>query len=183
MERLAEGLKLKLGNPAPYFSLKATDGRVYSLADFANKQVLVTIFTCNHCPYAQAYETRLVELARFYQPRGVQFIAICANNADAYPEDSFEKMVEKAKALALPYPYLQDVDQNVAKAYDAQCTPEVYMFNAERKLIYHGRIDDNYQEPEKVTVHSLRDALDAVLSGEAPNPALTSAVGCSIKWK
>lgn len=99
------------------------------------------------------------------------------------PEDSFEKMVEKAKALALPYPYLQDVDQNVAKAYDAQCTPEVYMFNAERKLIYHGRIDDNYQEPEKVTVHSLRDALDAVLSGEAPNPALTSAVGCSIKWK
>lgn len=183
MHREASGLKLALGDKAPYFSLPATDGKRYSLTNFNAKQALVVIFTCNHCPYARAYEERICELARTYQGAGAQFLAVCANDSDGYPEDDFAHMVERAKELKLPFPYLHDSDQSVAKAYDAACTPEVYLFDSEQKLRYHGRIDDNYQDPSLVNEHNLRDALDAVLAGEEPPQALTPAIGCSIKWK
>lgn len=183
MQRDATGLSLAIGEKAPYFSLKATDGKIYSISDFRNGKPLVVIFTCNHCPYAQAYEGRIVELAKEYQEHGVQFIAICANDSVGYPEDDFEHMVEKSKKLGYPFPYLHDESQTAAKAYDAACTPEVYVFDGEHKLCYHGRVDDNYQDRTQVTSQDLRKALAAVVMGENPDPALTPAIGCSIKWR
>lgn len=183
MERKASGLNYPLGEGARYFSLRATDGKIYSLADFSGKKALAVIFTCNHCPYAQAYEERLCELADTYQPKGAQFITICANDAEGYPEDDFSHMVEKNKMLGSRFPYLHDETQAVARAYDAACTPEVYLFDGQQKLVYHGRIDDNYKDPQLVTKHELRDALEATLAGETPKDQLTPAIGCSIKWK
>jgi len=183
MERDASGLKLQLGAQAPYFSLKGTDGKIYSLEEFTEAKALVIFFTCNHCPYAQAYEQRICALSELYRPQGVQFIAICSNDSRGYPQDSFENMVEKSRQLGFPFPYLHDETQITAKAYDAACTPECYLFNAERKLCYHGRIDDNYRDPSHVTRSDLADAIEAVLEGRTPDSPLTSAIGCSIKWK
>jgi peroxiredoxin len=183
MEREAAGLKLKLGDSAPYFSLRGTDGRIHSIADFAGAPAMVVIFTCNHCPYAQAYEQRIVELAKEFQPLGAKFVAVCANDANGYPEDDFPQMVEKAKTLNLPFPYLHDENQVMAQAYDAACTPEVYLFDREHRLQYHGRIDDNYREPSQVTRQDLKEALASVLEGQTPQLQLTPAIGCSIKWK
>lgn len=183
MEREAAGLKLKLGEKAPYFSLRGTDNRIYSIADFASAPALVVIFTCNHCPYAQAYETRLIDLAREFQPRGARFVAVCANDSNSFPEDDFDHMVEKSRSLDLPFPYLQDEFQVMARAYDAACTPELFLFDDKQELRYHGRVDDNHRDPTLVTRQDLREALTAVLKGQAPEVALTPALGCSIKWK
>jgi peroxiredoxin len=183
MERTASGLKLQLGERAPYFSLKGTDSKIYSLADFQGASALVVLFTCNHCPYAQAYESRIVEMALAGREKGVKFVAICSNDPIGYPQDDFESMVEKSKQLGFPFPYLCDDQQITAKAYDAQCTPEAYLFDAELKLQYHGRIDDNYQNPILVEHHELQDAINAVLDGRRPEQQLTPAIGCSIKWK
>lgn len=183
MERKADNITLALGEKAPYFSLPAVDGKIYSLSDFVGAPALCVIFTCNHCPYSQAYERRICDLAERYQPLGVGFVAICANDADGYPEDGFEKMVERSKEVGFTFPYLRDEQQVVAHAYDAACTPEVYLFNRELRLAYHGWVDDNHEDVNKVTRHDLRDALDAVLSGETPATQLTPVLGCSIKWK
>jgi len=177
------GFKLQLGEQAPYFSLQGTDGKIYSLADFRNERGLVVLFTCNHCPYAQAYEERIKALAEKYQPEGVQFVAICSNDAVGYPEDSFDNMVKKWKLTGWPFPYLQDETQSVAKAYDAACTPEAYVFDAEQHLAYHGCIDDNHADTNGVSKHYLRDAIEAVLAGNPPKQPLTEAIGCSIKWR
>lgn len=183
MERDPNALRLPIGSKAPYFSLKGTDGKIHSLPDFTSARALLVLFTCNHCPYAQAYESRLIELARIYQPRGVKFVAICSNDPLGYPEDDFDHMVEKSRVLKLPFPYLHDDTQAVAEAYDAQCTPEAYLFDSELKLFYQGRIDDNHRDPSQVTSHDLSDALDAVLSDEPLANNLTPAFGCSIKWR
>lgn len=183
MERPSSGLKLQLGEKAPYFSLKATDSKIYSLSDFQGASALVVVFTCNHCPYAQAYESRIVDLAQRGKERGVKFVAICSNDPVGYPQDDFQSMVEKSKQLGYPFPYLCDDAQITARAYDAQCTPEAYLFDPQMRLQYHGRIDDNYQNPLLVERHELGDAIDAVLAGRSPEPQLTPAIGCSIKWK
>ncbi len=183
METHAERSTLVIGEKAPYFSLPATDGKIYSLSDFVDCRALLVIFTCNHCPYARAYESRLVELSKKYLPQGVGFVSICANNAEDYPEDSFTQMVEKSKTLGFPYPYLHDNEQNVARAYDAACTPECFLFDRERKLVYHGWVDDNHQRPELVNAPDLKDAIDAVLAGNTPAKQLTPMLGCSIKWR
>ena len=183
MERTAAGLKLQIGERAPYFSLKGTDSKIYSLADFQGANALVVLFTCNHCPYAQAYESRIVELAQQGRERGVKFVGICSNDPVGYPQDDFASMVDKSKQLGYPFPYLCDETQITARAYDAQCTPEAYLFDSQFKLQYHGRIDDNYQNPALVEQHELADAINSVLAGKSPNPQLTPAIGCSIKWK
>lgn len=183
MEREAAGLKLSLGEKIPYFSLTGTDGRIHSVADFQTAKALVVVFTCNHCPYAQAYEQRLIELANRYQPLGVQFVAICSNDAGMYPEDSFENMVAKSKTLGLPFPYLHDTTQAAAKGFDAACTPEAFLFDGHQQLCYHGRIDDNYRDPSQVEQRDLQNAIEAILAGGKPKPALTPCIGCSIKWK
>lgn len=183
MERDASGSKLKIGDKAPYFSLKGTDGKIYSLAEFTDAEALVVIFTCNHCPYAQAYESRICSLAELYRPKDVQFVTICSNDPRGYPQDSFELMIEKSKSQGFPFPYLHDETQITAKAYDAACTPEAYVFDRERKLRYHGWIDDNYRDADKVTRHDLSDALDAILEKREPEHQVTAVIGCSIKWR
>jgi peroxiredoxin len=167
------------GAPAPDFSLPGTDGATHNLDSFAERKLLVISFTCNHCPYAKGVEDRFIRLARAYQPKGVAFVAISANDATNYPEDSFEKMKEKD----YPFPYLYDEPQTTAKAYGAVCTPHLFVFDQDRKLIYEGRIDDNWKDESAVTSHDLKDALDAALAGqEIANPQ-TNPMGCSIKWK
>lgn len=178
-----------LGTPAHPFNLPVAnpeaDGRpgpTRALDDFADARVLVVAFLCNHCPYVKAVEDRLLALAREMAPRGVQFVGISANDAERYPEDSFEAMAERAREKAYPFPYLYDETQEVARAYDAACTPEFYVYGPERRLLYRGRLDDGRpgQEP---TTSDLRDALERILAtGEAPEEQYPS-IGCSIKWK
>lgn len=183
MKKQADSCELKLGDEAPYFSLMGTDGRIHSLPDYVEAAALLVVFTCNHCPYARAYESRLAEIARNYRAQGLETIAICANDPENFPEDSFERMVEKSQALDFPFPYLHDPAQNVAKAYDAACTPEAYLFDRNRRLVYHGWVDDNYLNPEQASRHDLKDAVEAVLKNQTPVTQLTPVLGCSIKWK
>ncbi|MCB0322255.1 MAG: thioredoxin family protein [Bdellovibrionales bacterium] len=183
MERPSGGLKLALGERAPYFSLPATDGRIYSLADFSSVKAFVVIFTANHCPYAQAYEQRIDELAARFRDEGVPFVLVCSNDADAYPEDNFENMIEKSRQYGFRVPYLHDESQAVARAYDAACTPEAYVFDSEHRLRYHGMIDDNHEHADQVESRYLEDALEAILNGLEPQTPLTHVIGCSIKWR
>ncbi len=173
---------LQLDDRAPAFNLPSVDGRTYSLETFADKPVLVVIFSCNHCPYVQAYEDRMVAIQRDYRDRGVQFVAINSNDDRNYPEDSFERMGARAKAKGFNFPYLRDATQTVAQAYGATHTPHLFVFDQERRLRYTGKIDDNWQDPSAVSRHYLREALDALLQGSAPTDAKTHAIGCSIKW-
>ncbi len=175
--------KLKIGDKAKPFNLPGVDGKSHSLADYAEKEAAVVIFTCNHCPYARAWEDRIVQVQADYGGRGVQLVAINANDASKYPEDNFPKMQERAKDKHFNFPYLRDESQEVARAYGAERTPEVFVFERIGTLRYHGVIDDNYDDPAAVKTKYLRDALDAVLAGKAPPTSETSPVGCTIKWK
>ncbi len=174
---------LKIGDKAIPFNLPGVDGKSHSLANYAEKKVAVVIFTCNHCPYARAWEDRLVQVQADYGERGVQLVAINANDASKYPEDSFPKMQDRARDKHFNFPYLRDESQEVARAYGAERTPEVFVFEKGGALRYHGVIDDNYDDPAAVKTKYLRDALDALLSEKAPPTSETSSVGCSIKWK
>lgn len=172
----------QIGDPAPAFRLPGVDGRVYGLEDFAHRAVLVVIFSCNHCPYVQAYEQRLIDIQDDYGRRGVQLVAINANDDTAYPEDSFDRMVERAAARGYNFPYLRDASQEVARAYGATHTPHLFVYDAARRLRYTGKIDDNWQQPAAVTRHYLRETLDALLQAREPAEARTHAIGCTIKW-
>lgn len=180
---LLESLKLPLGTPASDFNLQGIDDQNHHLHQYKNAKVLVIVFTCNHCPYAQAVWPRLIALQQKYGQQQVQFIAINANENPDYPDDSFEKMKEFAPKWGVNFPYLHDASQQVARAYQAQCTPDIYVFDAERKLAYHGRVDDNWQEPAKVTKHELDDAISALLQGQKPSDVQHHAMGCSIKYR
>jgi peroxiredoxin len=174
---------LKIGAKAIAFDLPGVDGKRHSLAGFAAQEAVVVVFTCNHCPYARAWEDRLIQIQADYAARGVQLIAINANDAVKYPDDSFPKMIERAAEKGFNFPYLFDESQEVARAYGALRTPEVFVFDKGRALRYQGAVDDNYEEPAAVKTPYLRQALDAVLAGKpAPTPE-TPAVGCTIKWK
>ena len=175
--------RLKLAERAPYFSLRATDGKIYSLSDFSDAPALAVIFTANHCPYAQAYETRIRELTERFSAHGVRIVAICSNDGDAFPEDNFENMVEKSKSLGFSFPYLHDESQDVARAYDAKRTPECYLFDSEQKLCFHGAIDDNFSDAGSVEFHYLADAIRALLRDEPVPNSITPILGCTIKWK
>ena len=174
---------LKLGDNALAFSLPGVDGNTYALSDYADRSVVAVIFSCNHCPYVLAWEDRMIQIQADYAARGVQFVAINANNAVTYPADSFDNMVVHAQQKSFNFPYLHDESQAVARAYGAERTPEVFVFDKGGVLRYHGRIDDNYDDPDAVQQHYLRDALDAVLGGESPQIASTPPTGCTIKWK
>ena len=173
---------LRLGDLAPAFALPGVDGSTYSLDGFAGNVAVVIIFSCNHCPYVQAYEDRLIAVQQDYANRGVQVIAINPNDDAGYPEDSFGKMVERANAKQFNFPYLRDASQEVAKAYGATHTPQLFVFDRSRRLAYTGKIDDNWQRPDAVMRHYLRDALDALIRGAAPSEPATHAIGCTIKW-
>ena len=175
--------KLEIGQKGPDFSLPNVDGKVLSLASFTGKKVVVVVFTYNHCPYAQAYEDRLLAIQADYAGQGVQFVAVNANDAAGYPEDSFENMVKRAAKKNFTFPYLRDETQRVARAFGAEYTPEAFVLNEQRQLSYVGRIDDNWQNPGKVRSQDLRRALDAVLAGKPVDNPVTHAIGCTIKWK
>jgi peroxiredoxin len=177
-----DNCKLKLGDSAPDFELPAVDGREYSLEFFKDKRILVVFFTCNHCPYVQGWDGRIIQLQRDFAPQGVQFVGINANETVHYPEDSFDKMVVRAREIGINWVYLRDEKQEAARAYDAACTPEFYVFDSGRRLRYHGRLDDNYKDPEAASSHDLRDALADLAAGRDVRRPLAPAMGCSIKW-
>ena len=183
MEANLQNVKLKIGDKAPDFKLLGVDGKTYSLDDFKGKKTLVVVFMCNHCPYVQAYIERIKAVQSDYGVKGVQVAGINSNDEVNYPDDSFDNMVEMNKTKKLNFPYLRDEDQTVATTYGAQCTPECFIFDGERKLRYHGRIDDNYKDEKSVKTTDLRNAADAVLHGRKVAFELAPAVGCSIKWR
>lgn len=175
--------KLKIGDLAPQFrDLLGVDGKKYSMDDFDDKKILIMAFTCNHCPYVQAYESRLIDIQRDYGDNGVQLIAINSNETQNYPEDDYESMVKRAAEKGYIFPYLRDESQSVAASYNAHTTPELFVLDEQRRLRYHGRIDDNWQYPEEVESQDLCNALDELLEGKEVSVPETSPVGCSIKW-
>jgi peroxiredoxin len=174
---------LKIGDEALSFTLPSVDGRDHSFDEYRGKNGVVVIFSCNHCPYVRAWEDRMVQIQEDYTSKGVQLIAINANDATKYPDDSFPKMKERSREKKFNFPYLRDEAQSVARAYGAERTPEVFLFDKKAILRYHGTIDDNYDDPRAVKEHYLRSALDAVLAGRPISTAETKPIGCSIKWK
>jgi len=174
---------LKIGSPAPDFNLPGIDGKKYTLNSFADKEALILIFSCNHCPYVQAYEDRINQIQNDYQSKGVIIVAINSNEDIEYPEDSFENMKKRAAEQKFNFLYLRDEDQSVARAYDATHTPEIFLFDGVRNLAFHGKIDDNWQEPDRVQNHYLRNALDELLAGKEISVPETFTIGCTIKWK
>ncbi len=177
------GQQLSNGAVAPDFSLKGVDGNVYTLASFDSKSILIVIFSCNHCPYVHAYENRIIKLQELFAQRGVQFLAINSNDDRTHPEDSFERMVNRSKIIKYNFPYLRDDTQDTAKDYGATHTPEVFVFNQNRKLAYYGKIDDNWKQPDQVVVHYLKNAIEEILQGKNVQVPETFAIGCTIKWK
>lgn len=172
-----------LNSPIIEFSLKGTDGKVYSLDDFKEKDILVIAFICNHCPYVKALGKRFSEFQKKYAGKGVQLVAINPNDPNTYPEDSFDKMIEFAKKYDFTFPYLVDETQQAAKKYDAICTPDIYVYDKERKLRYRGRFDDNWKEAEKVIEKDLEKAVNCLLEGKEIDFEQVPSMGCSIKWK
>lgn len=174
---------MNIGDSLIPFSLPGVDGKTHSTDDYTSKAVLVVMFSCNHCPYVKAWEDRMVQIQADYAEQGVQFLAINANDTVKYPADSFEAMKVRAAEKGFNFPYLFDESQQIAAAYGAQRTPEVFVFDADRTLRYHGAIDDNYEDPAAVQRPYLRQALDAILAGKTPAVSETPPVGCTIKWK
>lgn len=182
-DTLQEPAKLAIGATAPDFDLPGVHGDSVSLSDLGDAEVFVYVQGCNHCPYVHAYLERLKRIAREYEPRGVRFVMVNSNDADRYEDDSFEAMQAFARDHDLPFPYLHDEDQSVARAYKTVRTPEVLVFGRDRRLRYHGRIDDAAKDEGAVTRQELREALDALLEGREIAEPETWAVGCTVKWK
>ncbi len=179
----ATAYKMQIGQPAPAFSpLKGVDGKTYNLDAFKDHKAVVVFWHCNHCPYSNAFEDRLNQVAAEYGGKGVGFLAINSNDASEYPEDSFEHMVSRARAKALVFPYVYDESQQVAETFGAVCTPHLFVFGPDRKLAYQGRVDGEKDDPKKGNASDLRNALDDVLGGRAVRTSVTMAFGCSIKW-
>jgi len=174
--------KLVIGSKCPHFNLPATDGKNYSLDSFSDKKILVVIFSCNHCPYVQAYEDRIIEIQNDYKDV-LSIVAISSNETVNYPEDSFEKMKERAEQKGFNFPYLFDETQDVAKEFGATHTPEIFLFDEDRKLAFHGKIDDNWQDPKNVKSKYLRNAIEELIAGKKVSVPETFTIGCTIKWK
>lgn len=181
---------MELGRKAPSFSLPAANPQVdergnshRSLDDYADAEALVIVFMCNHCPYVKHIEDELLSVAREYKSRGVEFLGICSNDAERYPDDSFESMAERAQAKEYPFPYLQDESQEVAQAYEAACTPDIYVFDADQTLVYRGRFDETRPEQGESHGGDLRQALDQLLEQGEVTMEQAPSMGCNIKWK
>lgn len=181
---------IKLGVEAPPFDLPAANPEVdlkgganRTLEDFADADVLVVVFTCNHCPYAKHVEMPMIRMAREYAGKGVAFVAISSNDPKQYPDDSFESMAKRAQAKDYPFPYLFDETQEVAKAYGAVCTPDFFVFDRERKLAYTGRFDDSSPGRGEVSGADLRAAIDQLLESGEVTITQHPSMGCSMKWK
>jgi thiol-disulfide isomerase/thioredoxin len=176
---------LPLGTIAPNFELPdVVSGRDMALADIRSDNATVIMFICNHCPYVKHVQSELVKMAEKYVPEGVRFAAISSNDVENYPEDGPEQMREIARSWGYPFPYLYDETQKVARAYDAACTPDFYVFDGQMKLVYRGQLDDSRPGNEKpLTGKDLRKALDDVLAGNPVSEKQVPSQGCNIKWK
>lgn len=174
---------LRLGTKAHPFSLPGVDGKIYSLDDFKDKDVLCIIFSCNHCPYVQAVEDRINRIVKDYSNKSFALVCINSNDDETYPEDSFEEMKKRAVDKNFLFPYLRDETQEVARAYDAVCTPDIFLYDKDRILRYRGRIDDNWKEEDKVTRRELVMAIDCLLENREVDFLQIPSMGCSIKWK
>lgn len=175
---------LPLGTPAPDFRLPDTTGKTISLKDLRGKPALVVVFMCNHCPYVKHIRPGLAQLGRDYLPRGLAMVGINSNDVANYPADSPAKMAEEAKAAGYLFPYLYDETQEVAKAYRASCTPDIYLFDQDQRLVYRGQLDDSRPGSSiPVTGKDLRAAIDAVLAKKDVSAQQKPSIGCNIKWK
>lgn len=181
---------LPLGTKAPAFDLPLANREVdaaraepfRSLDDYPDAAAFVVVFTCNHCPYVIAVEDRMIALANDFAKQGVQFVAICSNNAETHPADSFENMAARAEEKSYPFPYLHDESQEAARAYAAACTPDFYVFGRDRKLVYRGRLDDGTPKRD-ATTSDLRNALNEILDTGSVTMQQIPSMGCNIKWK
>ena len=174
---------LQIGDKAPDFKLPATDGKTYSLADFAGAKVLVIFFTCNHCPYVTGSDEVTRKTAEKFAAQGVKFVGINSNSKNTYAEDDFAHMVQRMDEKKFPWLYLYDESQDVARAYGALRTPHFYVFNQARKLVYTGRGVDSPRDTSKMTVNDLENALREHLAGKSVSNALTNPIGCNVKWE
>jgi len=171
------------GRPAPHFVLPDTDGQIYSLDQCRGPNGTLVMFICNHCPYVKAIADKLTAEADALRDIGVGVVALCSNDAEAYPEDSFERMGEFARKHRFPFPYLHDASQKVAKAYGAVCTPDFFGYDKDLHLQYRGRLDDAGREARSGTRRELHEAMKRIAeTGEGPKEQ-TPSMGCSIKWR
>jgi len=174
----------QVGDYARDFKLLNVDGEYLSLADYPDAKGFIVIFTTNHCPYAVAWEDRIIGLDKTFKTKGYPLIAINPNSAEAYPEDSYEKMIERAEQKGFTFPYLHDSEQEIYKIYGATKTPHVYVLEREGdklRVAYIGAIDNNYRDASEADEHYVRDAVNNLLAGKNPDPDFTRAIGCSIK--
>jgi peroxiredoxin len=183
--RADSGKPLALGTTAPLASakMKSADGKLVSIADVKGPKGTLVVFTCNGCPYARAWEERIVALGNTYSKKGVGVLLVNANDPGIAGADTFDKIQARASDRGMQFPYAVDEGSGVARAFGASVTPEAFLFDKGGKLVYHGTVDDNHQEPGKVEKRYLKDALDAVLAGKAPPVAETKSMGCGIKFK
>lgn len=182
----ALGQGYDIGDEAMNFRLKNVDGSYVSLSDYQNEKGAIVIFTCNHCPYAQAWEQRIIQIDKQFDPKGYPVVAIQPNDPELAPGDSFENMKKRARKKNYTFPYLMDETQEVYRTFGATATPHVYVLENEGKdfiVRYIGTIDDNYKDADKVEKKYLAGAVNALLKGEKPEPQKTKAIGCSIKDK
>lgn len=175
--------RITIGDKAIEFKLIGVDDQYHSLQDYAGKRVVGIIFSCNHCPYVRAWEDRMVRIQAEYVGKGVQLIVINANDSVKYPDDGFHEMKKRAAEKHFNFPYLRDEAQEVARGYGAERTPEVFLFDNDRILRYHGVIDDNYDDPKAVKTRYLKDAIESVLADRPVAVSETKPIGCTIKWK
>ena len=175
---------LALGTSAPHFDLPDFDGRHHTLDDFAASRALLVAFICNHCPFVKHMRAEFAAFAREYAARGLAVVAIVSNDLDVYPQDGPDAMREEARSLGYVFPYLVDADQQTAKAYRAACTPDFFLFDASRHLVYRGQFDDSRPGSDRpVTGADLRLAVDAVLADKPVDADQRPSLGCNIKWK
>ena len=180
---LLESILIPLGTKMPEFKLKDPNGKEHAGSQMYAERGLLVVFTCNHCPYAIAVWPRVIRYAQYAKGMKINTIAINPNIHPDYPQDSPQEMKKKIKEWGIDFPYLVDETQETAKAFKAQCTPDIYLFNAKHELVYHGRIDDNWQEESKVTKEELKEALNAYASGLLVSKDQKPSMGCSIKWR
>lgn len=174
---------LKTGDSAPDFKLKNVDGKDYSLGDFKDAKALMIIFMCNHCPYVKPKIGTIKNLQFKYGDKGLVVIGINSNESENYPDDSYENMIKVSKEKEFNFYYLHDETQEIAKAYGASCTPDPFLFDKDRNLVYHGRLDDALEPEQESTTKDMDEAIGAVLSGNKPKKDFLYSIGCSIKWK
>jgi len=178
-----ESIDVPIGTKMPKFILKDPEGGIHT-GDYASgKKGLLVVFTCNHCPYAKAVWPRIIRIGKYAIEQGINVLAINPNIHPGYPDDSPEEMRKKIKEWGIPFPYLIDDTQKIARAFDAQCTPDIYLFDSGQRLVYHGRVDDNWKDESQVTKEELKEAVAALAEGKPIPAEQFPSVGCSIKWR